>query len=108
MIDYGAVLEQAIRQLETVIPERPGVPKRWMALQYLEGNSKMKERLESSADQNALEKDPPGGRRRNRERENGEALAPAHLPCQGTVYRTRDFELRSIRIKRKTDVNRAG
>lgn len=56
VIDYVSVLEQAIRQLETVIPERPGVPKRWMALQYLEGNSKMKEQLESSADQAALEK----------------------------------------------------
>ncbi|MEC3608250.1 ferrous iron transport protein B [Bacillus glycinifermentans] len=55
-IDYGSVLEKAIRQLETVIQERPGVPKRWMALQYLEGNSKMKEQLESSADQAALEK----------------------------------------------------
>ncbi|QHZ44987.1 ferrous iron transport protein B [Bacillus sp. NSP9.1] len=55
MINYGGTLEQAITRIEAVIPDRSGVPKRWMALQYLEGNSKMKEQLEATADRTRLQ-----------------------------------------------------
>ncbi|MED2942349.1 ferrous iron transport protein B [Bacillus swezeyi] len=54
-MDYGSILEQAISELASIIPDRPGVQKRWMALQYLEGNSKMKEQLESTVEQARLQ-----------------------------------------------------
>ncbi|MDE1384212.1 ferrous iron transport protein B [Bacillus paralicheniformis] len=50
VINYGSAVEEAIGRIESIIPERPGVLKRWMALQYLEGNSKMKEQLEDLTD----------------------------------------------------------
>ncbi len=54
VINYGSTVEEAIGRIESIIPERPGVLKRWMALQYLEGNSKMKEQLEDAADSERL------------------------------------------------------
>lgn len=54
VINYGSAVEEAIGRIESIIPELPGVLKRWMALQYLEGNSKMKEQLEDAADSERL------------------------------------------------------
>ncbi|MDA1476914.1 ferrous iron transport protein B [Bacillus changyiensis] len=56
VIDYGEAVEQAIHQLELIIPDQPEISKRWMALQYFEGNSNMKKWLESLAEQEQLEK----------------------------------------------------
>lgn len=45
-IDYGAVLEQAIEEVSALLPASFTLPKRWVALQFLEGNAIVKERLE--------------------------------------------------------------
>ncbi|NPC94691.1 ferrous iron transport protein B [Bacillus sp. WMMC1349] len=55
VIDYGEAVEQAIHQLELIIPDQPEISKRWMALQYFEGNSNMKKRLETLAEAEQLE-----------------------------------------------------
>lgn len=47
-LDYGPILEETIKKMKDLIPECNGIPKRWMAIQYLEGNSEMMKQLESS------------------------------------------------------------
>ncbi|TLS36931.1 ferrous iron transport protein B [Pseudalkalibacillus caeni] len=54
-IDYGPIVEKAISDLLLVLPEYKGIPKRWMAIQYLEGNSRMKHQLESLTNSGKLE-----------------------------------------------------
>ncbi|WP_166239846.1 ferrous iron transport protein B [Paenibacillus turpanensis] len=47
-IDYGPVIESAIHQLESELPNWPGIPKRWLALQFLEGNERITSHLLSN------------------------------------------------------------
>ncbi|MFT9848126.1 ferrous iron transport protein B [Aneurinibacillus sp. REN35] len=44
-IDYGSVLEKAIEEVSTLLPASYPLPKRWVALQFFEGNALVKERL---------------------------------------------------------------
>lgn len=44
-LSYGTVLENAIKQIEEMIPKELDLPKRWLALQYLEGNEPITRRL---------------------------------------------------------------
>ncbi|MEZ2658960.1 ferrous iron transport protein B [Aneurinibacillus aneurinilyticus] len=53
-IDYGATLEKAIHELGSLLPESFELPKRWMALQFFEGNTVVCKRLEKHVDYERL------------------------------------------------------
>ena len=44
VMNYGAIVEEAIQKIEEIIPETQH-EKRWLAIQYLEGNSRVEEFL---------------------------------------------------------------
>ncbi|BAU29383.1 ferrous iron transport protein B [Aneurinibacillus soli] len=46
-LDYGPVLERAIKRLVDMIPDGVTLPKRWLAIQLFEGNALIRELLES-------------------------------------------------------------
>ncbi len=56
MINYGSVLEGAVKTLAAKIPGTIQLPKRWLALQFFEGNALVKELLYSQMDTGWLER----------------------------------------------------
>lgn len=55
-LDYGTILEKGIAQLIELLPDRAGwPPKRWLALQFLEGNPLVTEMIAAHVDRNVLQ-----------------------------------------------------
>ncbi|WCN37110.1 ferrous iron transport protein B [Aneurinibacillus uraniidurans] len=46
-LDYGPVLERSIKRLVDMMPAEITLPKRWLAIQFFEGNALVRELLES-------------------------------------------------------------
>ncbi|PGZ94179.1 ferrous iron transport protein B [Bacillus sp. AFS029533] len=49
-IDYGLIIEEGIKNIMTLLPSNLSIPKRWTAIQILEGNKEVIEFIASSYD----------------------------------------------------------
>ncbi|MEH7348075.1 ferrous iron transport protein B [Gottfriedia acidiceleris] len=54
-IDYGKVIEDGIKNIMTLLPTNLSIPKRWTAIQILEGNKEVIEFIASSYDFSKIE-----------------------------------------------------
>ena len=55
-IDYGIIIEDGIKNIMTLLPSTLSIPKRWTAIQILEGNKEVIEFIASSYDFNKIDK----------------------------------------------------
>ncbi|MFS1515634.1 ferrous iron transport protein B [Bacillus sp. SCS-151] len=54
-LNYGAILEEAIQQIEEILPDKLSISKRWLAIQYLEGNKQVESYVRQFLEPNILE-----------------------------------------------------
>ncbi|NBI30082.1 ferrous iron transport protein B [Chengkuizengella marina] len=54
-IDYGSILENKIEELSKLLPSNLNISKRWLAIQYFEGNEQVKKYLQSFIPENCLQ-----------------------------------------------------
>ncbi|MDX8361376.1 ferrous iron transport protein B [Cytobacillus sp. IB215316] len=54
-LNYGAILEEAIQQIEEILPDNLSISKRWLAIQYLEGNKQVESYVRQFLEPNILE-----------------------------------------------------
>ncbi|WP_088012407.1 ferrous iron transport protein B [Gottfriedia acidiceleris] len=54
-IDYGIIIEDSIKNIMTLLPSTLSIPKRWTAIQILEGNKEVIEFIASSYDFSKIE-----------------------------------------------------
>ena len=53
-INYGKAVEDGIDAISRLLPESNGIPKRWISIQLLEGNEKVKEFISSNKDSDCI------------------------------------------------------
>ncbi|WP_214482625.1 ferrous iron transport protein B [Bacillus sp. SM2101] len=54
-LNYGSILEEAIQQIEEILPDKLSISKRWLAIQYLEGNKQVESYVRQFLEPNILE-----------------------------------------------------
>lgn len=86
-LHYGAIIEGAIKEIEHSLPETPH-KKRWLAIQYLEGNSRVEEYCTKLVDIEQLKKIG--------QKANEELVRQSHTSLYQEIFKVRDRYIQKL------------